>query len=75
MLIIVRHGRTAANASGLLLGRADPELDELGRRQAAAVAAALPPVDRVVASPLRRAQETAAAHASTGTSPSGRGPG
>ncbi|MCU1485535.1 MAG: phosphoglycerate mutase family protein [Actinomycetia bacterium] len=61
MLIIVRHGRTAANASGLLLGRADPELDELGRRQAAAIAAVLPPIDRVVASPLRRAQETAAA--------------
>jgi alpha-ribazole phosphatase len=61
VLIIVRHGRTAANASGLLLGRADPELDDLGRRQAASIAAALPPIDRVVASPLRRAQETAAA--------------
>ena len=61
MLIIARHGRTAANASGLLLGRADPELDEHGRRQAAAIAAALPPIDRVIASPLRRAQETAAA--------------
>jgi broad specificity phosphatase PhoE len=61
VLIIVRHGRTAANASGLLLGRADPELDELGHAQAAALAAAVPRVDRVVASPLRRAQQTAAA--------------
>jgi broad specificity phosphatase PhoE len=61
VLLVVRHGRTAANASGLLLGRADPELDELGRRQAAAIAAVLPPIDRVVASPLRRAQQTAAA--------------
>lgn len=61
MLVVVRHGRTAANASGLLLGRADPPLDDLGRQQAAAVAAAVGDVDRIVASPLRRAQETAAA--------------
>ena len=62
MLIIVRHGRTEANASGLLQGqRINPGLDDLGRRQAAALAAALPGVARVVASPLLRAQETAAA--------------
>ena len=62
MLIVVRHGRTEANASGLLLGRRlDPDLDELGRRQAAALAAALPGEARIVSSPLRRAQETAAA--------------
>jgi broad specificity phosphatase PhoE len=28
MIVVVRHGRTAANAGGLLLGRADPPLDE-----------------------------------------------
>ena len=62
MLIVVRHGRTEANASGLLLGRRlDPDLDELGRRQAAALATALPGEARIVSSPLRRAQETAAA--------------
>ena len=61
MIFVVRHGRTQANASGLLLGRADPALDETGRAQAAAVAAVLPGVTRVVASPLLRAQETAAA--------------
>jgi broad specificity phosphatase PhoE len=62
MLIIVRHGRTEANASGLLQGRRiDPGLDDLGRRQAAAVAAALPRVAKVVASPLLRTRETAAA--------------
>jgi broad specificity phosphatase PhoE len=60
MLLVVRHGRTRANASGLLLGRADPDLDEHGERQAEAIAAVLPPLDRVVASPLRRAQQTAA---------------
>ena len=62
MLIVVRHGRTDANASGLLLGRRlDPGLDELGRRQAEALAPVLPKDARVVTSPLRRSRETAAA--------------
>lgn len=62
MLIVVRHGRTEANASGLLLGRRlDPVLDELGERQAVALAAALPGPARVIASPLQRTQQTAAA--------------
>ncbi len=60
MLIIVRHGRTAANAQGLLLGRGDPPLDDEGRAQATALGRVLQP-DRVVSSPLRRARETAAA--------------
>ena len=61
MLYLVRHGRTEANASGLLLGRSDPALDVLGERQAAAVGSAIGPVDRVVSSPLRRAVQTAEA--------------
>lgn len=61
MLTIVRHGRTAANRDGLLLGRLDVELDDLGRRQAAALAAAVGPVDRIVTSPLARTRATAAA--------------
>ena len=61
MLFVVRHGRTAANASGLLLGHLDPDLDELGVRQAAATAATLGPVDRVVSSPLLRTRRTAEA--------------
>ena len=61
MLFIVRHGRTAHNASGLLLGRIDPPLDELGRVQAVALAGAIGHVDRVITSPLLRTQETAAA--------------
>lgn len=62
MLIIARHGRTEANASGLLLGRRlDPGLDELGRQQAVALAAAVEGAARVVCSPLRRTRETAAA--------------
>jgi len=61
MLILLRHGRTKANASGLLQGHIDPELDELGERQAAASAALIGSAERVIASPLRRAQQTAAA--------------
>ncbi|MFV0524006.1 MAG: histidine phosphatase family protein [Acidimicrobiales bacterium] len=58
-LYVVRHGRTEANATGKLLGRADPDLDELGRRQAADLAAVLPADARVVSSPLRRCVQTA----------------
>ncbi|MGH8776457.1 MAG: histidine phosphatase family protein [Jiangellaceae bacterium] len=61
MLFLVRHGQTAANAAGLLLGRSDPALNELGRRQARAIADALPAPSQVIASPLGRARETAAA--------------
>lgn len=59
MLIIIRHGRTAANAAGLLQGRVDNVLDELGRRQADEIAAAVGEVDAIVSSPLARAVETA----------------
>jgi len=59
VLYLVRHGRTNANANGLLQGRLDPPLDELGHRQAAAMAERVGAVDEVIASPLVRAQETA----------------
>lgn len=59
VLYLVRHGRTDANANGLLQGRLDPPLDELGHRQAAAVADRIGPVDEVIASSLQRAQDTA----------------
>jgi alpha-ribazole phosphatase len=61
VLLLVRHGETAANVDGLLLGRADPPLTDRGRAQGRALAAALPSPDRVIASPLRRALGTAAA--------------
>lgn len=71
MIILVRHGQTAVNAGGRLQGRTDAPLTGLGRRQAAAAAAAVAagaasedrlrrPM-RVIASPLIRARETAAA--------------
>jgi broad specificity phosphatase PhoE len=61
VLFLVRHGQTAANAAGLLLGRADPPLTALGGRQAEALAGALPRPDRLLSSPLLRARDTAAA--------------
>jgi broad specificity phosphatase PhoE len=65
MLILVRHGRTRANAEGRLQGRLNQPLDELGERQAVAVAghvlASVERVDELIASPLVRAQQTAAA--------------
>jgi len=61
VLIVIRHGRTEANASGRLLGRLDVPLDELGRRQAVALAAAVGPVDRIISSPLLRTRQTAEA--------------
>jgi probable phosphoglycerate mutase len=59
VLYLVRHGRTAANASGLLQGRLDPPLDEIGRKQAKAIAALVGPVDTVISSSLLRARQTA----------------
>ncbi len=61
VLILVRHGRTAANAAGLLQGRLDNPLDDVGQAQATAVAAALGSVERVICSSLLRARQTAAA--------------
>ena len=67
-MILIRHGQTEFNRIFSLTrqdpGIRDPELTELGRRQAAALALALaqlpgPPVRRLIASPYRRALETA----------------
>ena len=63
-VILVRHGRTAANARGVLAGRsAGVALDATGRRQADAMAQRLTavPLVRVVSSPLERCRETSRA--------------
>jgi broad specificity phosphatase PhoE len=69
MIVFVRHGETASNRSRLLLGRGnDPALTDLGTTQAASVAARLAhdtPPARLLASPLLRTRETAAAIALT----------
>lgn len=59
-LLLVRHGRTAANKNSYV-GWGNPPLDEEGARQAAALAALMRDerIDRVYASPLRRALQTA----------------
>jgi broad specificity phosphatase PhoE len=71
VIVVVRHGRTAANAAGLLLGRADPVLDDIGRRQAAALAGVCAGLDlaRVITSPLTRCRQTAEVVAAAWTGP------
>jgi len=61
VIVFARHGQTAPNRDGLVLGRADPELTEEGHRQAVLLAAALAgePVAAIVTSPLLRARQTA----------------
>jgi broad specificity phosphatase PhoE len=61
VLVLVRHGRTAANAARKLQGLLDLPLDDVGRAQAAAVAEWVGTPDRVISSPLVRARETAEA--------------
>ncbi|MBO0846676.1 MAG: MSMEG_4193 family putative phosphomutase [Nocardioides sp.] len=63
-VILLRHGRTTANASGTLAGRTPGvHLDDLGRSQAvrAAERVAMVPLAEVVSSPLERCRETARA--------------
>lgn len=63
-VLLVRHGRTTANTSGVLAGRAaGVHLDDRGVEQAAAAAQRLAPVRlaAVVSSPLERCRETAKA--------------
>jgi probable phosphomutase (TIGR03848 family) len=63
-VILLRHGRTSANASGILAGRArGVHLDDMGRGQAdrAAGRLAAVPLADVVSSPLERCRETARA--------------
>ncbi len=63
-VILLRHGRTTANAGGVLAGWSPGvELDGTGQQQAAAVGARLAPVPlaAVVSSPLERCRQTAGA--------------
>ena len=51
-MILVRHGRTEANAGGLLQGRIDLPLDDVGREQGRRVSAAVGRPDVLISSPL-----------------------
>ncbi|WP_212828841.1 MSMEG_4193 family putative phosphomutase [Polymorphospora rubra] len=59
-LLLLRHGRTTANADGGLAGRLPVELDDTGRAQAAAAGERLRdlPLAAVVTSPLIRCRQT-----------------
>lgn len=63
-LTLVRHGQSEANRDGILQGQYDSPLSELGRRQAAHLAAWFASRstrwDAVYCSPLSRARDTAA---------------
>ena len=61
MIVLIRHGQTTTNAKGLLVGRSNPELTELGERQARALRPLLGGVQEVWTSPLERARATAVA--------------
>lgn len=66
-LFLIRHGITDWNESGRVLGRTEIELNARGQTQAAAVMAALRaiPLQHVLCSPRRRAQQTGAPIAAT----------
>ena len=59
-VLLLRHGRTTANAGGILAGRLPVELDDVGRAQAAEVGERLRPLPlaAVVTSPLVRCRQT-----------------
>ena len=59
-VLLLRHGRTTANASGGLAGRRPVELDDHGRDQALRVGERLRklPLSAVVTSPLTRCRQT-----------------
>jgi probable phosphoglycerate mutase len=63
VIVFARHGQTAPNRDGLVLGRADPDLTEEGERQALLLGEALrsEAVAAIVTSPLVRARRTAEA--------------
>lgn len=63
VLYLVRHGRTELNVQGKLQGQVAVPIDDVGHRQAAALASFVhsmsPNIDEVISSPLLRAVQTA----------------
>jgi broad specificity phosphatase PhoE len=60
-IILIRHGQTLWNKEGIFRGRSDIPLDDVGIKQAKAIAKRLSPfgIKAVYSSPLKRAAETA----------------
>jgi broad specificity phosphatase PhoE len=82
VLILARHGQSKGNAAGVLLGRADSPLTDLGQTQAASIGLLLATdaerrgrvPARIISSPLNRARQTAdsifrAIEGASGTAP------
>lgn len=67
VVYLIRHGRTALNAQGVLRGQLDPPLDEVGRAQARALGSVLATrgCAGLWSSPLLRARQTAEAISAT----------
>lgn len=63
MLYVARHGETEWNRKGIISGRSDISLSEVGYKQAEflaeEVAALKTPITKIIHSPLERARETA----------------
>lgn len=69
-VLLLRHGQTAMSAAGVFSGRSDPDLTDLGRRQADRAARFLAQrqdagenIGRIITSPLARTRQTADAAA------------
>ena len=60
-MFLLRHGQTNGNLESRWQGHQDGRLNDEGRQQAKLLAAALPPLSGLYASPLSRAADTAAA--------------
>lgn len=59
MMVLLRHGRTAWNRDGIVIGQRDIPLDEGGRLEAMEAARLLTGIDAIYSSPLSRCKETA----------------
>jgi broad specificity phosphatase PhoE len=69
VVTLIRHGQTRANVEGRWQGRGDWDLDDVGRRQAAALGRWYGRHPMVYSSPLRRAASTATHVALNGVVP------
>lgn len=58
-IVLLRHGQTAWNRAGILIGQRDIPLDAVGHKEARKVVRSLTGIDAIYSSPLSRCQETA----------------
>lgn len=59
-MVLLRHGRTLWNRTGLLIGQQDISLDADGQQEARNAVTLLTGIDAIYSSPLSRCRETAA---------------